>query len=199
MSSPLIIDVAVLTHEYSVIDVECDNHIVNLDDILISENDFKNIFYPHGENFGIDRKIATSPSYNEFITFLYPHRKVNGKPFYLLEEIIKNIENDLNLPRNCFTLNSLIELSTELSNIKTFCEMNYCSVTASIPWSNIENIIENKKLLHKQASNNSKSNECYHHPKKENVIFAVSIVFKTPTPGIKNTIIKFNYRITSKK
>ncbi len=195
MSTPLIIDVAVLTHEYTNIDIECDNHIINLDDILINENDFKNIFYPYGENFGIDKKIACASNYNEYITFLYPNRKVNGKPFYLLEEIIKNIENDLNLPRTCFTLNSLIELSNELSNIKTFCDMNCCSVLASLPWSNIENIIENKKILQKNLMKNKKSSNDIDYSVNDNIIFAVSIVFKTPTNGVKNTIVKFNYRI----
>jgi hypothetical protein len=27
-------------------------------------------------------------------------------------------------------------------------------------------------------------------------ICVISVVFKTPTPGVKNTIVRFNYRIT---
>ena len=188
MTSPLVIDVAVLCHEYSVIDIECDNHVVHLDDIVISEQNFKNIFYPHGENFGIDKKIAGSSNYNELISFLYPFRKVNGKPFYLLEEIIKNIENDLNLSRNCFTPNSLLDLTNELSSINTLCDMNYCSVLSSLPWTNIESIVVNKRLLTMDTKTNTT---------KENVVFVVSIVFKTPTPGVRNTIIKFPYKITN--
>ena len=198
MSSPLVIDVAVLCHEYSIIDIECDNHIVHLDDIPISEKKFKNIFYPHGENFGIDKKIASSSNYNEFISFLYPFRKVNGKPFYLLEEIIKNIENDLNLSRNCFTPNSLLELTNELSSITTLCDMNYCSVLSSLPWTNVESIVLNKRLLTMDINPNKNiETPISNVNSKENIVFVVSIVFKTPTPGVKNTIIKFPYKITN--
>ena len=114
----LILDVAVLCQEYSPVEITCNNsHVVNLDEISISEDTFRNIFYPYGENFGIDAKKSCVKEFF-YITFLAPYRKVDCKPFYLLEEIIKNTEEDLNVSRNCFTTCSLTDLRNDLLKIK---------------------------------------------------------------------------------
>lgn len=179
----LTIDIAILCQEFSSIDVILDNsNITELDEIIISKEEFKRIFYPHGETFGIDTSIAKMPAYYEYITFLTPHRKVNNKLFILLEQIFRNIENDLNLTRNCFTTTSCIELTNEILNIKSLCDLNYCSVLNSLTWSNIEEMDKNYKLSHKKNT-------------KNDLILIISVIFRIPTEGVKNTIIKFKYRI----
>ena len=184
-TNDLVLDIAVLCQEFTSVDVILDNsNITELDEIKINEEVFKKIFYPHGETFGIDSSIATSKSYNEYITFLTPYRTVNNRLFILLEQIFRNIENDLNLTRNCFTTTSCVELTNEILNIKTLCDLNCCSVLNSLTWSNIEEIDKNYKLSDKNNTNNG-------------LVLVISVIFRTPTEGVKNTIIKFKYRIVT--
>ena len=119
-----------------------------------------------------------------YITFLAPYRKIDGKLFSLLEEIIKNIEDDLNVSRNCFTTCSLIELTNDLSNIKTLCDINCCSLLCCLTWSNVLSVLKDYNL-----ANNT---NIIYKP-----LFVVNVVFKTPNPNVKPTIIKFNYRLSS--
>ena len=173
-----LIDIAVLCQEYSNVDISCDNcNVTVLDEIEISKKDFLKIFYPHGENFGINKTIAEDVKYNHYISF---DRTVKGIKFYLLEQILKNLESDLNISRNCFTTSSRIELSNEFASIKSLCDMNCCSVVASLPWSHVEDILQN-----------------YANNEKITPVFVVSISFKTPTPNVKDNVIRFHYKIIS--
>jgi hypothetical protein len=182
MDKTYLIDIAILCQQYSEIEYSCDNsNITILDEITIPKQDFLRLFYPHGENFGIDRTIGTSTKYNHYISFESQYRTVKGKKFFLLEQIFQNLETDLNISRNCFTTSSRIELSNEFTNIKSLCDMNCCSVVASLPWSNIEDIIHNNEI--KYDDENMKP------------IFVVSICFKTPTPNVKDNVIKFYYKL----
>jgi hypothetical protein len=185
ISDTIILDIAVLCQEYSPIEVVCNNnHIIELDEILITEDIFRQIFYPYGENFGIDKNICCNARFFPYITFLPPYRTINiGQPFSLLEQIILNIENDLNVTRNCFVTCTLIELSKELSNIKSLCDINCCSILCSLPWSNILNIIRNDYLSRDPAN-----------PLRQTIL-VISVIFKTPNTSILPTIIKFKYRM----
>lgn len=179
------LDIAFLCQEYTSIDIlPTNNHIIELDEILIDENTFKQIFYPYGENFGLDKNIRSKSNLLNYITFLPPFRSINnGKPFSLLDQIINNIEEDLNLARNCFTTESLIELTKEISSIKYLSDMNCCSLLSFLSWSNIMDIIRND-YINRHPSNLLKQ-----------TLLAVSVVFKNPDPRILPTIIKFKYRM----
>jgi hypothetical protein len=120
-----------------------------------------------------------------YISFLPEYRTTEGKNFYLLEKIISNLENDLNISRNCFTIETLVELSNEITNLHSFCDLNCCSVLSSLTWPNVLEIIKNYKM----SDINGPSYPLI-------PICVISIVFKTPTVGVKNTIVRFNYRIT---
>jgi hypothetical protein len=185
ISDTITLDIAVLCQEYSPIEVACNNnHIIELDEILITEDIFKQIFYPYGENFGIDKKISLTNAAFKYITFLPPCRTINcGEPFSLLEQIILNIESDLNVTRNCFATCTLIELSKELSNIKSLSDINCCNIICSIPWSNIVNIIRNDYVTRDPLN-----------PLKQTLL-VISVIFKTPNSAILPTIIKFKYRM----
>ena len=186
MYHTLPIDIAFISQQITPIDLdETDNHITELDDILIDSELFKQIFYPHGENFGIDTTILSNPNVLNYISFMSPHRTLNGgsKNFSLLELIISNIETDLNANRNCFKTGTLIELSKELSNIKTLCDIHSRCVECSLPWSNVLSIIKDNYI------NRDKS-----IPLKQ-ALLIISVVFKSPNPHILPTIIKFKYRM----
>jgi hypothetical protein len=178
----------------------CHDHIVNLDEIEITKELFQSIFYPYCENFGINKNnVCNNSFYQEYISFLPEYRSVNGKKFYLLEEIISNIESDLNISRNCFTVESLVELTNEIISINSFCNLNCCSVLSSLTWCNILEIIKNYSILNENcdcstSSSSSSSSSSIHQAVIP--ICVISVIFKTPTPGVKNTIVRFNYRIT---
>jgi hypothetical protein len=183
VSNKINIDVAVLCQEYTTIEKMCSDHIINLDEIAVTKEIFQTIFYPYHENFGINKNnVINNKTLTPYISFLPENRTVDGKNFYLLEKIISNIENDLNVSRNCFTIESLVELSNEITNLHSLSDLNYCSVLSSLTWPNIVEIIKNYKL-----SDNSSTPLI--------PICVISIVFKTPTVGVKNTIVRFNYRI----
>jgi hypothetical protein len=177
----IIIDFAVVCQEFTNIDVTCDsNNIVTLDDIEIKKETFCKIFYPNNEKFGINKLIEKDYTLIPFISLQSQHRSIGGKKFILLETILKNLEYDLNISRNCFTTASRIELANEFSNIKSICDINSCSVIASLTWSNIQDLL-----------NNYQSSSI----KSVIPIFCISIIFKTPTAGCRETIIKLNYKI----
>jgi len=185
VSNKINIDVAVLCQEYTTIEKMCSDHIINLDEIAVTKEIFQTIFYPYHENFGINKNnVINNKTLTPYISFLPENRTVDGKNFYLLEKIISNIENDLNVSRNCFTIESLVELSNEITNLHSLSDLNYCSVLSSLTWPNIVEIIKNYKL-----SDNSSTPLI--------PICVISIIFKTPTVGVKNTIVRFNYRITN--
>ena len=174
------IDVAVVSEEYTKIEVMCDDHIANLDEIDVSMEIFQTMFYPYKENFGINRDFfLNNISLIPFISFSPKFRSINGRKFDLLEELIGNIENDLSVSRNCFTKDSLVELTNEITNIKSLLDIKCCSVLSSLTWANILDIIENYKLT-----------KCEVIP-----ILIINIVFKSDTTNVKDTIIRFQYKI----
>lgn len=174
------LDIAVLCQEYSKVDFSCDSSIITvLDEINISKRDFLTIFYPRAGNFGIDKTVVNNSKYAQFISFEPKHRTVKSRPFYLLEQVFTNIETSLCLTRNCFTTSSKIELSNEFATLKTLCDLNCCSVVSSLPWDTVEEILNNYKM------NNTDFK----------TVFVISIAFKTPTQGVKDTVIQFNYNI----
>jgi hypothetical protein len=176
------IDVAVVSEEYTKIELMSDDHILNLDEINVTLECFQIMFYPHKQNFGINRDLfLNNTNLLQFISFSPNFRSINGKSFYLLEEIIANIEHDLCVPRYCFTKESLVELTNEITSIKTFLDINCRSVLSSLTWTNILDIIDNYKIT-----------------KTEIIpILIVNIIFKSDTPGAKDTIIRFQYKICS--
>ena len=185
----VVIDVAVICQELAEIDKMCDDHVINLDEILITKEDFQNIFYPFSENFGINKNsIVANDFYLQLISFLPEFRTTNKKKFYLLEEILTNMESDLNISRNCFTTESRVELSSQILGINSLCDINCCSLLSSLTWSNIMDIIYNYQLINKDKCTNTNDPII--------PICVVTVIFKTPTPDVKNTVVRFNYRLT---
>ena len=189
----LIIDVAIICQEITHIDKMCNDHITNLDAILITKELFQSIFYPYCTNFGIDKSYAcNNDKIFPYISFLPQYRSVHDRKFYLLEQIIKNIETDLNISRDCFTIESRVELTNQLASINSLCDINCCSVLSSLTWNNILEIINNYKILDTKPGCETKEKD---ELKLIHPIFVVSIIFKTPTCDVNNTVIRFNYKI----
>jgi hypothetical protein len=177
------IDIAVLCEDILPIEIAKNSHIVELDKIRISEDHFKEIFYPYGEFFCIDKTKIKSHLF-KYITFLSPWRTLDENPFSLLNTIISNIECDLNVTRNCFTTCTLLNLSKEISCIKTLADINCCSVVCSLTWSNIISIIKENYNLNDNST----------YP-NFNITFIISVVFKSPNTCVLPTIVKFKYEV----
>jgi hypothetical protein len=194
LNNKIIIDVAVLCQEYTGIDVTCKDNIINLDEIEVTKEIFQSIFYPYCDNFGINKDfINNNQQILQYISIHPDFRSFNKKRFFLLEELIANIERDLNISRNCFTKESIIELTSEISSIKTLCDINCCSVLSSLSWLNILEIIDNYKLIKTCLCNY----ECQCPKYNAIPVCVVNLIFKTPTAGVKNTIIRLHYKITN--
>lgn len=180
----LLFDVAVLSQEYtSPIAIVCgDSHITELDNIIITPEKFKTLFFPHGVNFCINK--LTNTDLYKYITFLPPWRSVQlGQPFSLLELVLSNIEKDLGVTRNCFETCTLIELSKEFSNIKTLCDIKFCNNACTLTWDNILSIIRT------EATNRDISNPL------TQTILVINVIFQTSNPNILLTIVKFKYKM----
>lgn len=182
MSNSIQIDFAVLCQEIQKIDLDCNkSHFVYLDEIEITNKQFRDIFYSTGENFGLNKTFASQPNILPFISFSQDDRTENGSTFYLMDRIIQNLEVDLNVTRNCFTPETRVELAKELSGIKSLCDIACCSVLSSLQWKNIQDII----LDHSKMNNNIKVNP----------FLCLSVIFRTPTEGTKDTVVRFTYKI----
>ena len=185
-----IIDVAALGHVMSPIELKEDAHVVELDDIPISSLTFRRIFYSiDGETFNLNNNLCISDEGNEYkklISFSPHDRSVNNIRFNLLNTIFGHLEEDLEVPRECFDLTCRMELERELACIDSISDINSCSVLTSLSWYEIQ-----KLLLSQGASKyciDPDGNPIYH-------VLKISIVFKNPNREVKDTIIKFRYLI----
>ena len=170
------IDIAVLTQEYTELIKDYNSNIIILDEININLKTFLNIFFPYGDQFSIHKSILTNDIYYPLISLQSSHRQMDNKPFHLYETIISNIESDLQLPRECFTNDSLIKLRSEFDNFKSLLDLTSCYLSSSLTWSSINKMI----------------NE---YPYDDQIVLAINIVFKTPTQGVKDNIVKIQYSI----
>lgn len=183
------IDVAVLCQEYNELEKRCDDHIINLDEILITKQTFQQLFYPHGVQFGLNRKYAMTEHNIKYVSMLPMYRHVDGAKFYLLEYILKHIEADLGVSRDCFSRESLIEVTKELSNVNSLMDVNCCSLLTSLTWKNINEMVE-------QYKNSDDTRSCLKGSSSHlTPILVISVIFKTPTTGVKNTIVKLHYKV----
>jgi len=175
------IDIAALSMEFTKLNKTCDDEIIDLDDIYISKKVFQKLYYPQGETFGLDKKIATREDMIHYISFLHNYRSIKGQPFNLLESIIRSIENTMNISRQCFTSDTMIELNNELGTLKSICDIPCCSVIASLPWSALIDTMNTYKSI--QSLKN-----------KEEIVFhcRISIFFKSPSIE-EAIVVRFNY------
>jgi hypothetical protein len=176
---PFQFDVAVITQNTPQLTLQTGSeHIYELDIIAISESIFKSIFY-RANNFSVASNTLLTPIELSYISFF--GRAVCNQPFSLIETIITNIENDLNITQDMFTPCSLINLNKLINSIRTIADLNLSNVTCSLSWSEI------MLTLFAEFGNVTVTPP---------VILTVSVVFISPTQGVKPVIIKFNFLTT---
>ena len=177
---PFKLDFAVCSKNYSAINLRNNNdHIIELDNITITESLFKSIFY-QSDNFSINPSAALNPSILNFISFI--NRTVLGVNFCLIDEIYKNIEDDLGINRILFSPCTNIALNKQFGSIKSLCDLTQSgTIVCSMDWSEIVNSIKYEFDNVDPINTNP------------NVVLTLSVVFTTPTTGVNATIIKFNF------
>jgi len=171
-------DIALLAQDISTpVYVACKNvHTIDIDPIPISVKQFKRLFYSQEDHFGLNKSNFFEPEISHLTTFQSP-RTIDGKPFSLLEEVLKYIEEDLCVTRNCFTTHSLMELTHNIENISTLYQLETCSLVSSLKWNTILSIL-------KSAST-----------KAEHIHFVISIRFNISNTSVLPIIVKMKYKI----
>ena len=181
------IDIAIVGQLLASIETRDNYHIIELDNILISKELFKAIFFYHdNENFAIVPKVPNNDEIiQNIISFESPYRTYdNGVPFNLLHVMFGFMEEDLNVKRDCFDTCCKMELEKQLSLFKSLCDLDICNVLCSLKWSEIIEILNSKGA----KSIDKDGNKIPH-------LLKINIVFKNPNTNIKDIIIKFNYVI----
>ena len=179
------IDIAIVGQLLASIETRDNYHIIELDNILISKELFKAIFFYHdNENFAIVPKVPNNDEIiQNIISFESPYRTYdNGVPFNLLHVMFGFMEEDLNVKRDCFDTCCKMELEKQLSLFKSLCDLDICNVLCSLKWSEIIEILNSKGA----KSIDKDGNKIPH-------LLKINIVFKNPNTNIKDIIIKFNY------
>jgi hypothetical protein len=88
---------------------------------------------------------------------------------------------DLNISTTCFTKASLINLSKEISSIKTIADLK-SHVDTALTWNEIINLLKNDYLKN-----------------KTDIILVISIVFKSANSDILPVVVKFYYNVDFSK
>jgi len=172
------LDVAIVTQSYSQIKQNCGyEHLIELDPIDITENDFKLIFYKNN-NFAIETNIRAVPSILQKITF--SNQSQEGKPFCLIDAILQYIETDLGITKNMISSCSLITLNREINSLLTLCDLSVSNVSCSLNWSDIINTL--KCEFGSQISVTPP------------LILIISVVFLSPTTEVHPIVVKFHFK-----
>jgi hypothetical protein len=169
-----VIDIVVLTQEHSPVHPIGEQHIVELDEIPITEALFRQIFYTQ-DTFYIEPGTKTNTALLPYIRLTTQTYRKN--PFSLLGELLGNLEMDLNISRNAFTPSSLIEMEKSIVRIQSLADLT-CSTLCSLKWSDIQNILE-----HDYTSSTT-------------AILVVNVIFQSDTVGALSTHVKFPYKVS---
>lgn len=173
------IDIAVITQNAPEFTLKTyDEHVIDLDPIYITENIFKEIFYSNNA-FSITPKSRLSKKHLYHTCFL--QRTVNNSSFILIDTIIKYIESDLSITKDMISTTSFINLNKIINSIRNLCDLNLSNITSALNWN---------ELVHSLSSNFGNKNVT------PEIMLTVSVMFLSPTDGVKPIIIKFNYITT---
>tara|TARA_Y100000992_G_scaffold143209_1_gene95053 strand:- start:4836 stop:5513 length:678 start_codon:yes stop_codon:yes gene_type:complete len=181
------IDIAIVGQLLASIEQRDNYHIIELDNISVSKELFKAIFFYHdNENFAIAPRIPSDDETLEnIISFESKYRTYdNGVKFNLLHIMFGFMEEDLNVKRDCFDTCCKMELEKQLSMFKNLCDIDICNVLCSLKWSEIIQILNSKGAKGKDKNGNNIPH-----------LLKINIVFKNPNTNIKDIIVKFNYVI----
>lgn len=197
------IDVAAIGQPLSSVSVDEQLYKVDLDIIgAISTDEFKSLFYhSNGETFGVNPNAVLDLKSKSLISFTGEDRTINSgdASFNLLETIFEKLEDDLGVKRECFDICSKLELTKELSSIKTLADIESCVVLCSLKWSDILNLLKTKSnqlgvnLTGSYIGKNGDVIDGIVH------ILHISVIFKNPSTQTKDVMVTFRYAVIFKE
>jgi len=157
------------------------DHVIEFDPIPIEEEIFKSIFY-NLPSFSIAPLTASNPDLFPYISLMPQHRTVSGAPFFLLETIYTNLEEDLHLSRLSFSAGSKIALNKNITKMTSLCSLRISNVISSLSWSELlDTIVSQYDVTGVSVAP---------------IVLTVSIVLSSPTPNVYPTILHINYATT---
>ncbi len=176
------VDIAVISHNYAPMNLNSPtDHVIEFDPIPIEEEIFKSIFY-NLPSFSIAPLTASNPDLFPYISLMPQHRTVGGMPFFLLETIYTNLEEDLHLRRLSFSAGSKIALNKNITKMTSLCSLRISNVISSLSWSELlDTIVSQYNVTDISVAP---------------IILTVSIVLSSPTPNVYPTILHINYATT---
>lgn len=160
-----IIDIAVIKQEFA--DAVVNNlHSIDVDlypdqtidpsnppppeDLYITAEDFKRVFYPSPTNKFAPVLISTliqgNTSYQKYLDILSlgSPKTINGQDLEIAEQVLQRIESGLAITRDLLTPCSVINLTTSLQQIKYFSNVTSGNnaVSCSLDWSQITSLVK---------------------------------------------------------
>jgi hypothetical protein len=169
-----VIDIVVLEQSHSPVHTIGEQHIIELDEIPITKERFRQIFYTQ-DTFHIEPGTKTNPTLLPYISLTTQTYRKNS--FSLMGELLGHLETDLNISRNAFTPSSLIEMQKTITRIQSLADLT-CSTLCSLKWSDIQHMLE------------------HDYTSSTDAILVVNVIFKSDTVGALSTNVKFPYKVS---
>lgn len=166
-----IIDIAVLDQTHYPLHTIGEQHVVELDEIPITDVLFRKIFYAQ-DTFYIEPGTKNDTMLLPYISLLT--RTYRKHSFSLMGELLGNLETDLNVSRNAFTPSSLIEMQKSIVRIQSLADLN-CNTLCSLKWSDIQTMLKHDY---------------------DNAVLVVNVIFQSDTVGALSTNVKFRYNVS---
>jgi len=175
-----IVDFAVLSQEI-LDDLDIfDGHLIDLTEIDLSENEFKELFY---NSIGNEDFVINGSSINnnliKFDNQTYKDVTDTEISFNLINSIFNFYQEDLNITLEEFDPCTIINVKKQLSELVYLC--NICNVKCHLKWSQIicalKSFGENLII----GSNN---------------ILRINTLFTNSNPNVKDIMIRFNFNVT---
>jgi len=155
---------------------------INLDPILISYLDFRNLFYPNETgSFYLNPIYCSCPAISfqsQTIT-----DQTGTQQFNLIDYVLAGYEEYLQISRDCFNPCNLIKLTKDLCRYKSLCDTN-CGSFCTLTWKDILCVLEaNNSLITNKETNCFQLIFNYYNPIFCDV--AIEIIFNYYVKGIE--------------
>lgn len=175
------IDFAVLDSSEITSPKELDAHVIHLDGIDVSLGTFKEMFYPSGNTFLLDRQYSKNKA------MLFKGQKVQGVGFKMLNFFSRAYGQDIGVEMNCLEPCSLMEITKQLTSYNSLTD--FCQVSCSLSW------VQMIEALFNKIPDNKKGLE-------DNLLsshnFRLSVRFHNANKAVKDVVVHFNYIVDLK-
>ena len=192
-----IVDVAVLDSEEITAPKELDAHVISLDAIYITLDEFLNRFYHVDNNtFQMNKAMAEDPK----MTFV--GQKIHTNNFHLPDSVLRLYGLDLGVELDCLDPCSSLEITQQVLYYKSLANM--CSVKCALTFNEIIETIVNRTESNIQDGSGDYEHKYAHVFGNEDVTTAKGTIyhqlvinarFYNANPAVRDIIVKFRYNV----